>query len=553
MLSITNLLKQTDEIHWLSVNRRVLFCKMIDSSKVECSTCGKTFNKKSNLYRHNRTIHGNSKPFDLKLRVVEPHVNKTLIKNECSICGKTFSTNQNLKRHARTIHGNPKLFECKQCEYKTTQGSNLKRHVLIKHSEKLKRPKIEQTKKKRNIKPILNIVGLPSPENHFAVDYFAQLTDEGYCTEAINCLSESWEYVRTKYTYGKLRHQYNIRLRTDDIDVTEMSELLLKIHELQSNAYKINIGWGRLLQHIETEEWRYFYPLANAQRYWNEPITIRNLEDLLKAIEFMDSQDITDHLTIQRPNTKYILKRIVNFNVVVYLLQEYPMMGDIDTSVLPAHILQHRFIKTLQKDTKGNSYKDPLCAFRCISYHLYHGIELQTKAKELSEQFRRFSDISIETFTGKVTIEQLFQLELCFKLKISVYSLDPKIETDEKEGAQIDSKTIDQYEAHLIRRSPIKKCDAENGELNLDLTNGHLSLITSIDNYAHSFVCNSCSKLFKLRYKCKLHQATCVKTSRNRAQYVGGAYKCPENSLFINLEELGIKINLNDIYCQFFR
>ena len=89
-------------------------------------------------------------------------------------------------------------------------------------------------------------------------------------------------------------------------------------------------------------------------------MTIRNREDLLNAIELMDTQDISDHLTIQRPNTKYVLKRIVNFNVIVYLLQEYPMMGNDDTNVLPVHILQHRYIKSMQKDTNCNSYKDSL-------------------------------------------------------------------------------------------------------------------------------------------------------------------------------------------------
>ena len=167
----------------------------------------------------------------------------------------------------------------------------------------------------------------------------------------------------------------------------------------------------------------------------------------------------------------------------------------------------------------GKPYKNTNCCFRCISYHLNGNSEKNIKRNvmQLTEQFRKYVGIPLGKFTGEITMDLLFQIELCFGLKISVYSLIPKYDREVQKNNDtntmvlLNPRDLDQYEAKLICGSSIKSCEAKNCELFLDLTMDHLSLITSIENYANSFSCKTCKKLFKKRYQCTRHQKKCFK------------------------------------------
>ncbi|XP_047232078.1 zinc finger protein 264-like isoform X2 [Girardinichthys multiradiatus] len=114
-----------------------------------CSDCGKTFAHRSNLYRHLRLIHSASrnersyscsqceKAFKEKATLIKHQRTKhlqQLFRRQCPFCGKMVATST-LARH-KVMHMGQSPFKCivPECSRSYRTGSELKRHVLVHHT-----------------------------------------------------------------------------------------------------------------------------------------------------------------------------------------------------------------------------------------------------------------------------------------------------------------------------------------------------------------------------------------------------------------------------------
>ena len=80
-----------------------------------CNLCSKSI-LGGNLARHMQTHNAEKSSFD------------------CTICGKSFEKNHHLKIHM-FLHNREKNFKCKECNYSSSQATNLKDHMTSTHAD----------------------------------------------------------------------------------------------------------------------------------------------------------------------------------------------------------------------------------------------------------------------------------------------------------------------------------------------------------------------------------------------------------------------------------
>ena len=131
----------------------------------------------------------------------------------------------------------------------------------------------------------------------------------------------------------------------------------------QTNAFKMNLSFSFILQHRETGEFRYHYE-SNNNQILNSSRLIRNQRDLENLLDHLASKDFPSHLKDQRPNTKWIIERIVSLRIHL-VMTTYPLGNP---PKLPDYIKNNRFIIGLEKDQHhAYRYNDHLCFFRCLA------------------------------------------------------------------------------------------------------------------------------------------------------------------------------------------
>ena len=106
----------------------------------KCRTCGKVYNQKRNLVRHERTKHSGTV---LKCKICDKSFSRKegLIKHikeghgvQCEICEKSFKQKRYLRRHMKThVATENDRIKCPDCSATFAREDNMKKHQVYKH------------------------------------------------------------------------------------------------------------------------------------------------------------------------------------------------------------------------------------------------------------------------------------------------------------------------------------------------------------------------------------------------------------------------------------
>ena len=120
------------------------------------------------------------------------------------------------------------------------------------------------------------------------------------------------------------------------------------------------------------------------------PRLIRNQQDLQNLLNHLAAKDFPSLPKEQRPNTKWVIERIVNMRIHL-VINAYPLGKP---PHLPDYIKNNHYIISLEKDkNNANLYKDHLCFCRCLAIGKFGKTRhnFNQKAKELFQELPALS------------------------------------------------------------------------------------------------------------------------------------------------------------------
>ena len=248
-------------------------------------------------------------------------------------------------------------------------------------------------------------------------------------------------------------------------------------------------------------------------------------DDLQNLLNHSATKDFPSLLKEQRPNTKWVIERIVNLRLHL-VLTTYPLGNQ---PKLPNYIRNNRHIIGLEKDKNtANHYKDHLCFFRCLAIGKYKFIRhnCNRKAKGLFQEYCKHFQVKPKTFES-IEMDEIPELEIYFEVKLFAMFL-------KEDGS---AKTLYLSQASF----PAK--------IYMNVYKNHLSLMTDIKMYSKQYICNQCGKLSTRMLDSKRHQSKCDGT----VKYVfpGGVYK-NKLSVFEEFEKMGVRVREADKYEKWF-
>ena len=238
-----------------------------------------------------------------------------------------------------------------------------------------------------NNEQFLNDIQKHKHRNHAFIEFSQRYGEPWRDDEQLKQLYKThMGQIKDQYIQGRRTRTY-LRYLNDQQGtlINNIETIMRDIYHHQSHAFKINLSFSFILQHRETLEYHYFYA-SNNEQLLKSPRLIHNQQDVQNLLNHLAAKDFPSLLKEQRPNTKWVIDRIVNLRIHL-VITTYPLGKP---PHLPDYIKNNRYIIGLEKDNNNAyHYKDHLCFFRCLAIgkfgKTYHNCN--RTAKELFQDY----------------------------------------------------------------------------------------------------------------------------------------------------------------------
>ena len=124
-----------------------------------------------------------------------------------------------------------------------------------------------------------------------------------------------WRTIQTSVKRGIFKDVFHFPID----NYTGAEECLAVVRGENAGRIKINLCFGFILRHRESDELRFFHP-SNNTLLFEVPMLVNNEGDYESVLERIDRQDALEYARLQRPSTIWTVERIICVRFDVYRL-----------------------------------------------------------------------------------------------------------------------------------------------------------------------------------------------------------------------------------------
>ena len=193
----------------------------------------------------------------------------------------------------------------------------------------------------------------------------------------------------------------------------------MKFSQTSTVLQKLTKFLGFLLQNIEKNGYRYFYPHKN-NLLLDRAFLLSNRNDLLNIQNKIEKLDLIETCTQERQNSKWRIRVITNVFFAGLLTNTSMSCTD---SPLPEPLLRKPEVNCLLSDGNHEPYNDNLCLSRAIAICLLGLVDVELPVIKIFHNFVTASGCDPDNFAG-VSFDQIPLFVELIKQNVFIYDFD---------------------------------------------------------------------------------------------------------------------------------